>query len=306
MYPDGAHRAGPGEFQGLNMDQESPFHYSQADFFQRNFPFAIRRFRHVPADFPTERCHVRDFFKIVYCFQGEGEYRVEDRSYPIARGTAILVHPGFRTTFRIAGAALDICNILFQPEFIRDHLLRLDDPGVFFAFFRDRCPPVRGSWVFPGESHLEELILRMLGEYETRDGNYRVVLELLLTDLMIQLGRNVAAGAAKFKAIDTMADLKRRLETGCADPFSLRTLCAEYGIAPSRLCRLYRRETGSSIRADLNRNRVKLARKLLLEPGMSVTEVCFKSGFGDLSCFYRNFRKATGMTPLAFRKNGRN
>lgn len=161
-----------------------------------------------------------------------------------------------------------------------------------------------GLYVFPCVKELEKLILRMLAEYKACEENYRVILELLLTDLLIQLSRNTQKGTLKFKSEDIFTTLKQQIEKHCTEPFSLEETAVKFGVSKSRLCRLFRRESGSTIMTELNRQRLKAAQRMLLETDMPVTEICYKCGFRDLSCFFRNFHRETGTTPLAFRKNG--
>ena len=248
---------------------------------------------------------MREFYKIVYFFRGEGEYLVDGRRYPIQSGTAILAHPRFKTTYRIEGAALELCNILFLPEFLREFLVKLKTRSGFFSIFNEDEPVMSGLYVFPCVKELEKLILRMQEEYNACEENYQVTLELLLADLLIQLSRNAQKGMLKFKSEDIFSSLNQLLEAHCTEPFSLAETAAKFGVTRSHLCRLYRSRSGSTIMAELNRLRLAEAKRLLLETDLSVTEVCYKCGFRDLSCFFRNFHREMGVTPLAFRKSGR-
>jgi AraC family transcriptional regulator len=45
------------------------------------------------------------------------------------------------------------------------------------------------------------------------------------------------------------------------------------------------------------------AKSLLANPDMSVTQVGFNLGFSDTSSFTTTFRKHTGLTPTAYRRN---
>lgn len=286
------------------MKNQQPIVYPRSVYLKRKFPFSIGRHCHRPGDFPPDQYHVREFYKIVYFFHGEGEYLVDGRCYPIQPRTVILAHPRFETTYRILGASLDVCNILFLPEFIRENLAKLKNRSGFFSIFNEAEPTMSGLYVFPCVKELEKLFLRMLAEYRVCEENYHVTLELLLTDLLIQLSRNAQKGMLKFKSGDIYNTLKQQIEEHCTEPFSLDETAEKFGVSKSHLCRLYRRESGSTIMSELNRLRLKEAQRMLRETDLAVTEVCYKCGFRDLSCFFRNFHRQTGMTPLAFRKNG--
>jgi AraC-like DNA-binding protein len=81
------------------------------------------------------------------------------------------------------------------------------------------------------------------------------------------------------------------------------TLAGLAGVSPSTLSRSFRRHTGQSLTKYVNRLRVSLACQLLMSPEFSsVTEVCYASGFNNLSNFNRQFLAQRGMTPSQFRR----
>jgi AraC-like DNA-binding protein len=71
--------------------------------------------------------------------------------------------------------------------------------------------------------------------------------------------------------------------------------------APS-FSRFFRRATGRTFRAFLNEVRVGHASRLLLESDRTVAEICYDSGFGNLSNFNRQFLKLRSVSPRDYRK----
>jgi len=74
------------------------------------------------------------------------------------------------------------------------------------------------------------------------------------------------------------------------------------GMAPSSFCRFFKQRTGKTFTAFLNELRVGHACKLLIEKDYTVQQVCFESGFSNLSYFHRCFSKLMGRTPLSYKK----
>lgn len=68
------------------------------------------------------------------------------------------------------------------------------------------------------------------------------------------------------------------------------------------VARYFKRMTGKTLTTFTNELRVEYACTRLETPGQSITEVCFDSGFNNLTHFCKSFRKHTGMTPSAFRR----
>jgi AraC-like DNA-binding protein len=73
-------------------------------------------------------------------------------------------------------------------------------------------------------------------------------------------------------------------------------------MAEGSLCRFFKQHVGTSIFEYLNRIKVDFACKLLMDPELGILDVCFDSGFNNLSHFNKQFRKNTGVTPSEYRK----
>ncbi|HEX4139345.1 MAG TPA: AraC family transcriptional regulator [Candidatus Methylacidiphilales bacterium] len=70
--------------------------------------------------------------------------------------------------------------------------------------------------------------------------------------------------------------------------------------------RFFRRATNRTFRAFLNEVRVGHASRLLLESDQSVAEICYDSGFGNLSNFNRQFLKLRKISPRDYRRHATN
>ncbi|MCE8015753.1 DNA-binding response regulator [Halomonas sp. MCCC 1A17488] len=74
------------------------------------------------------------------------------------------------------------------------------------------------------------------------------------------------------------------------------------GLTPFQLSRLFRKLTDNTFQGFLLERRIEEAKRLLANPRMSVTDVCFSVGFRDLSYFTRTFQKHMGKTPTLYRQ----
>jgi AraC-like DNA-binding protein len=78
---------------------------------------------------------------------------------------------------------------------------------------------------------------------------------------------------------------------------SLEKLAEHFGYSNRFVSRLIKDETGRSYKDYLIELRIQKARELLLEDGITVTEVCERVGFAYLPHFIQTFRRITGFTP---------
>jgi AraC-like DNA-binding protein len=74
-------------------------------------------------------------------------------------------------------------------------------------------------------------------------------------------------------------------------------------VTPQYLARLFRRFLGCSPYEYLTNYRINRARELLVSnPRLEVQQIARQTGFSDTSHFIAMFKKATGVTPLEFRR----
>ena len=70
----------------------------------------------------------------------------------------------------------------------------------------------------------------------------------------------------------------------------------------SNLSRAYKEATGTNLSDTINRLRLEMAQQLLLSANHSVLEISRLTGFSTDNYFCRWFRKHTGLSPHAYRK----
>ena len=86
-------------------------------------------------------------------------------------------------------------------------------------------------------------------------------------------------------------------------PMKLELLAETIHIQPASLCRLFKNEMAITISEYLNRLRIDLASKMLMNNHLLIEEVAFECGFNSISFFNRQFKKIKGISPTAFRKS---
>jgi AraC-like DNA-binding protein len=92
------------------------------------------------------------------------------------------------------------------------------------------------------------------------------------------------------------------LNDNLTEQFRERDLASIAGLSTGAFSRSFRRHTGMTLVQYVNRLRINLACQLLMGDGdIKITDVCFASGFNNLSNFNRQFLTQKGMTPSRFR-----
>ena len=127
---------------------------------------------------------------------------------------------------------------------------------------------------------------------------------VLLSDLLIMIYRKKPALFAtdNDKTVSIIWRIQRQLEQNYGERITLASLAAEHHISPSYLSHLFKRITGYTIIQYLTMCRLSVARKLLSETELSITEVVYATGFSDCSNFSRLFKREIGCSPVDYKK----
>lgn len=89
------------------------------------------------------------------------------------------------------------------------------------------------------------------------------------------------------------------------DEIRLQELADLAGMTPSAFSRFFKLRTHKSISDYIIDVRLGYAARKLADSSMSIVEVCYTSGFNNISYFNRIFKKKKGCTPTVFRNNYR-
>jgi AraC-like DNA-binding protein/quercetin dioxygenase-like cupin family protein len=86
-------------------------------------------------------------------------------------------------------------------------------------------------------------------------------------------------------------------------PISLEAAAAIAGMSPNAFCRYFKKITRKTFVETVIQHRLDHATRLLIQTNEPVSAICFDSGFGDISHFYKMFRARMHTSPLQHRKN---
>ena len=95
--------------------------------------------------------------------------------------------------------------------------------------------------------------------------------------------------------------IKENLKSG----ISRREIAEKLNLNPDYVNRLFKSETGMTVKEYAIKKRMKQAEHLLKHSDLAVSAVAAEVGYDNFSHFIRMFRKETGYTPKQYRKKFR-
>ena len=169
--------------------------------------------------------------------------------------------------------------------------------------------PSLAPHLFFEDSALMETALKLAALIEKGGSDHGPYLEALGIVLAHELVRiDTAKDNAEAPINGGLAAWQRRkavahIEEHFAEPISLAALARLVGLSACYFCRAFRRSFGMPPHCYQLKQRIECAKTLLVKHSASVTDVSLAVGYNDTSSFCTAFRRATGATPGAYRRN---
>jgi AraC-like DNA-binding protein len=231
------------------------------------------------------RCH-----SISYVRKGSFGCQTRGRSHELVAGSVLVGHPG--------------------DEFVCSHDHVCGDECLSFFLGHELVETIGDRadiWQIGAAPPLPELMV--LGELAQAvacgdsDAGLDEIGQLFASRFV-----EVVSGRREKQAATSARDRRRAVETALwIDAHSHREIdleqaAAQAGLSPFHFLRLFSGVLGVTPHQYLVRSRLRHAARLLADDGLSITDIAYDVGFGDLSNFVRTFHRAAGISPLRFRQ----
>ena len=220
----------------------------------------------------------------------------------------LCVENGYTVMTGSRNYVLSAGDILFIPP----HILA---PLAMFRDFKVLDPVMMAPLYLPRSSgselyyRIHELLMQITETYFSAKSMWELSIYATLFDVYTTIGQDYYAQKDSFSPTqsshhqvnyDKFASLLSYMDEHYADDFTLDEAADFVGFSKYHFTRLFREYTGTTFLDYLTHKRVQAAQSLLASD-LSVTEICFRTGFNNLTSFSRSFKKYTGMSPSDFR-----
>ncbi|MEY3039018.1 MAG: hypothetical protein RLZZ593_160 [Bacteroidota bacterium] len=157
------------------------------------------------------------------------------------------------------------------------------------------------------ELHL--LVQRLTQTYLNRNSGNAFLVDLMVQELIVRLLQTKAKkwlidGVTPYSKDSRLSSVMQYIKLHLTDKqLDVETLANHACMSPSHFHKVFKQTMGSAPIDYLNGEKIKWAQKLMRqEPGKSVSELAYASGFNNVSYFIRKFKAQTGHTPAAFKQ----
>ncbi len=237
--------------------------------------------------------HWHDCFEIELILSGSAVQSLNGVTQTLGPGDIYLLNP---TDFHsVKSRDAEVFNIMFSESLLDDELLQ-------------KILSVEKNLLF----HLDEkefknavsIISQMVDEFDHTSGYSETYIKNLLECLFIILLRKYDfefVGNSDKKLSGVRKSILFMHSHFRENP-SMATAAEVSGFNMNYFSTLFHKVTGKTYKEYLNNLKLEYAKKLVLSGHLSISEICFASGFNSLPNFLKNFKLRYGISPGAMRK----
>lgn len=251
------------------------------------FPLGEHPVSHIPQ---KGRCRLLNSLTIVHVLRGQGTFRSDlCPETTLSAGTILFVHPKVRHLYHFAPkVGWDDEWLELRGEDVQDlPEFRLVDPRVPFR-------------TLPAQSPLTNLFRRLFDLAIAEPGcglrlasaAYAILAEALATWRQCEHTENATAAVEQLRAL---------ISSNLGGKRTIEDLSRDCGMSASRLRTAFGNTFHLSPKQYQLELRINRAKELLEITDLSVSTIAEQTGFDSIYAFSRQFKRATGVSPLAFR-----
>ncbi len=243
--------------------------------------------------------HIHKCYEFIHIIHGHLLYMVEGIEYSVSDGDIVMTNPNEFHSFSFP----EECE--YQREFLHIYpgflesssksvdMLKSRKNGTFNHIPSDKVIKYGLNNIFED--------IRNNCENPTSETDLIVFANTLL--LIAKAHQMIANDAPQYSKVANKKanSIYSYIDNRYMENIDSKSVASEMFMSVSGAERLFKRETGMTIKAYLTLRRVTAAKNLIME-GQKVTNIYTKCGFRDYSTFYRAFVKYVGMTPDKFKR----
>lgn len=246
--------------------------------------------------------HSHPFSELFYVVNGQGTFIAEDTEFPVKKNDMVIINPHVRHTEKsLPGAPLDYIVLGIE--------------GLSFAF--EKIAAARSgesaqassgtvSKYNVSKTNVCTCLNLMLEEVSRQEEDYETVCQNLLEVLLISMLRSGSLSVVPDNSRllnRECTQIKNYLDANYSETITLDSLAALTHMNKYYLAHTFTKYVGLSPINYLLQKRIQEGKSLLESTSYSIAQISDLLGFSSQSYFSQAFRKATGMTPMQYRKH---
>ena len=244
--------------------------------------------------------HCHDFYETFLIISGEMKHSVNGQTKCIGKDTLLFIRPD--DIHKYSQASSEPCvfvRLWVEPEVFHNLTLYLDDHRSMKLLLNETFPYLL-SITSAETQHLYKRFNNLLSISETAELQLAQNLKLLLFEILLHFINFINQENTSY-AYSWLRDLCHEMSEIDNFTVGIKRL---YELSPTtreHLSRTFKKQLGVTPTEYIKNLRLNYAANQLIHTNKKIIDICYDSGFGNLSYFYECFQTTYGTTPKEFR-----
>lgn len=253
--------------------------------------------------------HWHEELELGYIQEGISKIVTIGAEYTIHQGDGFFVNSNVMCMKQNASPGMKTIEVnhIFHPVFLGGHFKSRFETKYLNPIINNRQIEVHiirsgystANLILKNLHHLKELQNETDSEFRTRN-ILSETWSLLIKEFQENPDKRVITGTEQTNRLRNMIAY---INQHYFEKVTLSEIAKTVGISEREATRCFQKNIGQSPMEYLIKYRLNQSKKLLLETGMTITDICQRCGFSDSAYFGKVFRKYYGMTPSEFRSS---
>ena len=255
--------------------------------------------------------HFHPELELVHIKKGSGTQFIGNHIQHFKAGDMILVGPDIPHLWKcdeqyfVENSKLkaEATVIHFLPTALGEDFFNLPENNILQKLF------TKAKLGLSVHQKTKELIVQLLSQILNSSGTKKII---ILLEILNTLAESKDIRSINKKDIlllhtekepDRMNNILQYMLNNFQKNIDLNKIASIANLSPNAFCRYFKLRTNKTYSSFLIEIRINHACKLLTETTLSVSDICYQSGFNNFSNFNRPFKKITTLTPLKYRSS---
>ena len=253
--------------------------------------------------------HYHNYYEISFITEGSGRRIVGDSIEEFHPGDLVFLGPNLphvwipdKEAIRLSDRTLEMVFLQFTSRVVGSQVLSLPE---FRRINRALHYAERGIQIVGDPlNEISRLMLQMpyMNGFDKMIHFFKIMHIIGSSESHIFLASKETVKTKFSTANLRIREIHNFLMNHYMEDIDLKEIANLVHMAEGSLCRFFKMTMGLTIFEYLNSIKIDFATKLLMDPDLSITEVCLDSGFNNLSHFNKQFKLRKGMTPSEYRR----
>lgn len=232
----------------------------------------------------------------IYMYSDGGSIVCSEKSYPIQKGVLCFVGAGkYHYTIPNLPESYDRSKLFVSSD-------ELDKISEVLPVASNNFSS--GSFIYASidetqRSKIED-IFQKIKEHEHDETYGKWILISCVIELLVFLNKYSIENTTP--AIGVISRAVEYINANIEKNITIDKICSQIHMSKYHFCRQFKKATGTTVMNYILKTRIVMAKNILSNENISITEISNRCGFSSVSYFSRVFKEETGVSPLNYKK----